>query len=138
MFLLDTNVISELRRKGADPHVLEWSRRHPPTDLFLSVISVLEIEQGALRLARKDRAQALLLQQWLDSYVVPSFADRILGVDMPVARRCARLHIPDPRADRDAFIAATALVHSFTVVTRNVRDFEPMGVRTLNPWEPRA
>jgi predicted nucleic acid-binding protein len=134
-FLLDTDVISELRRASkADPRVVEWARRQDPVELYLSVISVLEVELGALLVERKDRAQGALLLDWLNNQVLPGFGSRILPIDVAVARRCARLHVPDPRADRDALIAATALVHGFTVVTRNVRDFEPTAVPTLNPW----
>jgi predicted nucleic acid-binding protein len=135
MFLLDTNVISELRRpEKANPHVVHWSKHQDPGVLFLSVISILEVERGALLLDRRDRQQASMLLRWLENSVIPAFSERILPVDIFVARRCATLHVPDPRAGRDSFIAATALVHGFTVVTRNVRDFEPMGVPTLNPW----
>lgn len=135
MFLLDTNVVSELRKgRKADPAVTNWSRRGSQTDFFLSVISILEIEYGAHRLKRRDQRQAEMFLQWLEHRLIPAFADRILVVDIAIARRAAHLHVPDPKADRDALIAATALVHGFTVVTRNVRDFEPMGVSTLNPW----
>lgn len=139
MFLLDTNVISELRRpEKANPYVVEWSKRQETSELFLSVISILEVERGALLLHQKDRLQGSVLLRWLENSVIPTFAERILPVDVFVARRCASLHIPDPRADRDAFIAATALVHGLTVVTRNARDFLPMGVTTLNPWAAAA
>lgn len=84
---------------------------------------------------RKDGAQAAVLRRWIDRQVILPFEGKILPIDAEVALRCAPLHVPDPRPKRDAFIAATALVHGLTVVTRNVRDFEPMGVRTLNPWE---
>jgi predicted nucleic acid-binding protein len=133
-YLLDTNIISELRRASmADPRVQEWTRRKNLGELHLSVISVLEVELGPCRsIARIGRRRSPL--DWLNNQVLPGFGSRILPVDVAVARRCARLHVPDPRADRDALIAATALVHGFTVVTRNVRDFEPTAVATLNPW----
>ncbi len=89
---------------------------------------------GVLLVERRDAAQGVVLRSWLDKHVLPAFADRILPVDAAVARRCARLHVPDPRAERDALIAATALVRDLTVVTRNVGDFEATGVRLLNPW----
>jgi predicted nucleic acid-binding protein len=85
-------------------------------------------------LERRDKAQGAMLRAWIDTRVLPAFDGRILSVDTAVAKRCARLHVPDPRADRDALIAATALVHRLTVVTRNVADFEAMGVDLLNPW----
>ena len=135
-FLLDTNVLSELRRADkADAKVVAWASSVPTTAIFLSVITVLEIEVGALSVARRDEAQGSILRAWIDRQVLPSFEGRILAVDTGVAQRSARLHVPDPRAERDALIAATGLVHGLTVVTRNLADFEPTGVRTLNPWK---
>lgn len=135
--LLDTNVISELRKpqQRADPGVRRWVDARRTTDLFLSAITVLEVEVGIGRLARRDRAQAARLQTWLDDELLDVFAGRILAVDVPVARRAARLHVPDPRPERDALIAATAAVHGLTVVTRNLKDFEPLDVAVINPWE---
>lgn len=135
-FLLDTNVVSELRRpRRANPEVLAWARSIPALQLFLSSITILELEMGALLLGRRDRPQATLLRRWIDGSVMPSFAGRILPVDTAVARRCAQLHVPDPRPYRDSLIAATALVHDLIVVTRNRADFQPMNVAVLNPWE---
>jgi hypothetical protein len=104
-------------------------------DMFLSSVTILEIEIGALRLARRDSRQGRLIQRWIEQRVLPAFADRVLPVDTEVARRCARLHVPDPRLYRDSLIAATALVHGLIVATRNRADFEPMAVPMLNPWE---
>jgi predicted nucleic acid-binding protein len=138
MFLLDTNVISELRRPDkADRNVVAWAGTIPAATFFLSAISILEIELGALLMARKDAAQGAVLRAWIDDQILPRFDGRILAIDTAVAQRCARLHVPDPRADRDALIAATAMVHGLTVVTRNVADFEPVGVALFNPWEAR-
>ena len=137
MYLLDTNVVSELRKAKsgkADAGVIAWAAGLPASELFLSAISVLELEMGVLLVERRDTAQGVVLRSWLDKHVLPAFAERILPVDTAVARRCARLHVPDPRAERDALIAATALVRDLTVVTRNVGDFEATGVRLLNPW----
>ena len=135
MFLLDTNVLSELRRRErTHPKVAAWADSVPAGDLFLSVITVLEIEAGTLMLLRRDAAQGAVLRAWIDNKVLPAFAGRILNIDTQVAQRCARLHVPDPRAERDALIAATAWVHRMRVVTRNVGDFLPMGVDLLNPW----
>ena len=135
MYLIDTNVLSELRKAHrADPHVVEWARTIEPRCMYLSVISILEIRMGILSVQRKDLAQGNILQEWLVKKVLPAFTGRILNVDMDVALRCAELHVPDPRSDRDALIAATALVHKMTVVTRNCKDFQPMGVPIINPW----
>jgi predicted nucleic acid-binding protein len=136
MFLLDTNVVSELRRPHrTNPNVAKWADSVSPSDLFLSSISILELETGALLLARRDGGQGGLIRQWIEERVLTAFAERILAVDTTVARRCALLHVPDPKPYRDSLIAATALVHRLTVVTRNRADFEPMGVAVLNPWE---
>ena len=136
MFLLDTNVLSELRRRDrTDRNVAAWADALDPADLFLSAITILEIEAGTLLIERRDPAQGALLRTWINHRVLPAFAGRILAVDTAVAQRCARLHVPDPRAERDALIAATALVHRLKVATRNIADFRPMGVEIVNPWE---
>ena len=138
MYLLDTNVIAELRKATSpkvDQKVLGWATSVSTASLFLSVITVLELETGTLLVERRDPTQGAVLRSWLNTHVLPAFSDRILPVDTPVAQRCARLHVPDPRSDRDALIAATALVHGMTVVTRNIKDFAPTGVELLNPWE---
>jgi toxin FitB len=135
MFLLDTNVLSELRRpERADRHVLSWANARPVSSFFLSAISILEIELGVLLIERRDAAQGAILRDWIDLQILPCFEGRILAVDTMVAQRCARLHVPDPRAERDALIAATAIVHGLTVVTRNISDFAPMAVAVLDPW----
>ena len=136
MFLLDTNVVSELRRPArCNPRVLAWARGQAVTDFYLSSISILELEIGTQRLARKDLQQSETLRRWIDKVLLPQFDGRILPIDTAIAQRCAALHVPDPRSDRDALIAATALVHGMTVVTRNVQDFEPQGVTLVNPWQ---
>lgn len=139
MYVLDTNVLSELRkvRLGkADVNVAAWSESVDAADLFLSAITIMELELGVLSIERKDAAQGAVLRTWLERQVLPEFSERILPVDTAVAQRCARLHVPNKRNERDALIAATALVHGMTVVTRNVADFEPSGVAIANPWEP--
>ena len=136
--LLETNVITELRRSDkANRDVAGWAATVPVASFFLSAISILEIELGTLLIARRDVAQGAMLRQWIDQQILPGFEGRILAVDTVVAQRCARLHVPDPRAERDALIAPTAVVHGLTVVTRNAADFEPIGVAVLNPWQPR-
>ena len=138
MYLLDTNVISELRKAKSGkiaPKVLTWANRVPAASLFLSVITILELETGVLLVERRDPEQGTVLRTWLDDHVLPAFSERILQVDIAVAQCCARLHVPDPRSDRDALLAATALVHGMTVVTRNADDFSSSGVEILNPWE---
>ena len=136
MYLLDTNVVSELRRaKKAHQSVRMWAHSLSAASLYLSVISILELEIGVLLIERRDRKQGGILRAWMDGHVLPTFAGRILGIDTPVALRCAALQVPDPRSDRDALIAATALVHGMTVVTRNVSHFQPMGVTVVNPWQ---
>jgi hypothetical protein len=138
MFILDTNVVSELRKAKAgraDPNVAAWAADAVTATLFISVITILELEAGILLVARRDSEQAATLRAWLDQHVLPAFAGRVLAVDTAVAQRCARLHVPDRKSDRDALIAATALVHGMTVVTRNVADFAAIGVALLDPWQ---
>ena len=138
MFLLDTNVISELRKAGdgkADANVVAWLSSVDATTFYLSAVTLMEIELGIFRIERRDPPQGARLRAWMDHHVLPEFADRTLPVDTAVALRCAPLHVPDPRPERDAFIAATALTHGMTVVTRNLADFTPTGVPLLNPWE---
>ncbi len=138
MYLLDTNVISELRKaiKGkADQNVVNWANSVAASSLFLSVISILELETGILLVERRDLDQGTILRNWYNTQVLPAFSDRTLDINTQIAQRCAKLHVPDPCSDRDALIAATALVHGMTVVTRNISDFAATKVRLLNPWD---
>ncbi len=138
MYVLDTNVVSELRkiRAGkAAPNVAAWAEGVDATDLFVSAITIMELELGVLLIERKDATQGAMLRAWLEQHVLPEFSGRTLPVDTAVAQRCARLHVPDKCSERDALIAATALVHGMTVVTRNVADFQSTGVTILNPWK---
>jgi toxin FitB len=140
MFLLDTNVISELRKVKtgkADKNVTAWAESVSANDLFLSSITILELEIGVGLVERRDDVQGKMLRTWLDNQVLPAFQGRIISVDTVVAQCCAKLHIPNPCADRDSLIAATALVHKMTVVTRNVADFLVTDVCILNPWNMR-
>jgi len=138
MYLLDTNVVSELRKVrfgAADKNVATWTQTVDASELYVSAITLMEIEIGILSLERKDAKQGALFRTWLEKHVLPEFSTRTLSVDTAVARRCAQLHVPDRRGERDALIAATALVHGMTVVTRNVADFQPTSVAIFNPWE---
>ena len=135
--LLDTNVVSELRKLGdgrADARVVAWISARDAESFYISALTLMELEIGALRIERRDRAQGERLRRWMDRHVLPEFLERTLPVDSAVALECARLHVPDPRSKRDALIAATALVHGMTVVTGNLSDFETMGVATIDPW----
>lgn len=137
-YLLDTNVLSELRKPASSQNrqVRAWARSLRPSKVWISVISVLEIEIGIGRLERRDPVQGALLRRWLEDDLTPRFTGRVLLIDLDVVRAAARLHVPDPRPERDALLAATALIHNLTMVTRNTRDFEPTGVPLLNPWDP--
>ncbi|OHX36656.1 VapC toxin family PIN domain ribonuclease [Methylomonas sp. LWB] len=138
MYVLDTNVVSELRKVRigkADANVAAWADSVDAADLFLSVITVMELEFGVLSIERKDAGQGAVLRAWLEQQVLPEFSERTLPINTAVALRCAKLHVPDKRSERDALIAATALVHGMALVTRNVADFQATGVTILNPWE---
>lgn len=138
MYLLDTNVVSELRKtksNKANKHVLSWAAATPHSTLFLSSITVLELKIGILQVERRDAKQGTLLRTWLESLVLPTFADRILSVDTAVARTCAIMHVPNKRSDRDSLIAATAIVHGMIIVTRNVKDFDFDELKVINPWD---
>jgi|ERR1700733_4298017 predicted nucleic acid-binding protein len=138
MYLLDTNVISELRRaktNRASKSVVSWAKNIPASSLFLCAISILELEIGVLLIERRDRTQGKLLRRWLEEQVLHTFSDRILPIDTQTALRCAALHVPNPHSERDALIAATALTHGMTVATRNTADFRSTGVLLINPWQ---
>jgi toxin FitB len=138
MFVLDTNVVSELRKVRfgkADENVTAWTQSVDAADLFVSAITIMELELGVLSIERKDATQGAMLRSWLQQHVLPEFCGRTLAVDTAAAQRCARLRVPNKRGERDALIAATALVHGMTVVTRNAADFKSTGVPLINPWE---
>ena len=138
MFLLDTNVVSEMRKAGsgkADPNVVAWLSARDAAACYVSAVTLMELDLGILLMERRDPAQGARLRVWMEDHVLPEFPERTIPIDRAVALACARLHVPDPRPERDAFIAASALVHGMTIVTRNVADFAPMGVGVVNPWE---
>jgi hypothetical protein len=143
MYLLDTNVVSEMQKAfparnrpaKIDRHVRSWVASVSASDLYLSAITILELDLGFLLLERRDAVQGAMLRSWVRGRVLESFAGRILAVDVAIAQRCAALIVPDPLEDRDALIAATALVHGMTVVTRNVTHFLRTGVPVVNPWD---
>ncbi len=137
MLILDTNVVSELRKVRAgrvDPRFVRWVDGTEPASLYLSAITIMELETGVGLIERRDGHQGRLLRSWLELRVLPGFANRILPVDVAVAHRCGAMHVPDRRNDRDALIAATALVHGMTVVTRNISDFIATGAKLIDPW----
>lgn len=138
MFVLDTNVVSELRkvRSGkANSGVAAWAEKVPSVELFISAITIQELEHGVLLMERSDPTQGAMLREWLDQSVTAAFKNRVIAVDERVARSAAALHVPDPAPFRDALIGATALVHEMTVVTRDLKDFTRFdGVDVLNPW----
>jgi predicted nucleic acid-binding protein len=138
MFLLDTNVISELRKSAAgkaNRGVTAWANETPAALMFMSVISLHELEHGVLLAERSDPAKGAVLRAWLDNSVMGAFQERIIEVAAPIALQAAALHVPDPAPYRDAFIGATALVHGLTMITRNVTDFERFAdLNVLNPW----
>jgi len=135
VYLLDTNVISELRqgKPNQSAEVRNWAAQHRASTLYLSAITLLELERGILLLERRTPPQGAALRVWLTG-VRAAFAGRILPFTEQAASLCAALHVPDPCSERDAMIAATALEHGFTVVTRNTPDFANTGIQLVNPW----
>ncbi|MFC6619303.1 type II toxin-antitoxin system VapC family toxin [Deinococcus radiophilus] len=138
MYLLDTNVISELRKVKsgrANEGVVAWSQTVTTAELYLSVITVQELELGVLLKERRDLQQGAVLRKWLDGQVLPAFAGRILPITLEIARRTANLNVPQQRAFYDSLIAATALEHGYTLVTRNEADMQGTGVEIVNPFQ---
>lgn len=140
MYLIDTNVLSEFRKLftgRADQSFSRWFDGVAVEQLYVSVMTLFEIEYGILRLQRHDARQALVLSDWFEQ-AKAQMQGRIIDIDPAIALRCAALHIPDARSQRDSFIGATALVHGLTLLTRNIRDFQGMGIEIINPWEQPA
>ncbi|WP_017326613.1 type II toxin-antitoxin system VapC family toxin [Synechococcus sp. PCC 7336] len=138
MFLLDTNIVSELRKVGSpkvNSGVEQWAKATPGEQTYISVVTIFEIERGILQAERKDSRKGKILREWFDKQVLTNYSERTIPLTTAIAQRCALLHVPDPMPDYDALIAATAIVHGLIVVTRNVEDFKRMGVKLLNPWD---
>jgi len=134
-YLLDTNVISALRRREKlELRVAAWFSEVRAAELSISIVTLLEIEIGVLRMERKDPEQGAMLRRWKNEWVVPAFAGRVWPVDAAVSDVCSRLHVPDPRPVLDSLIAATEIAHGKTLVTRNVADFRSLPVAVVNPW----
>ena len=138
MYLLDTNAISEMRKAQqgkASPAFTAWLKGRNGATLYTCAVVMMELERGVLGMERKDPAQGLHLRRWLDGTIKPLFAGRILPIDEDTAAICARLHVPDRSPENDAWIAAIAIQHHLTIVTRNVADFAESGAKLLNPFE---
>lgn len=136
MIILDTNVVSELRKQSTgrcDNNVSQWSESIDISNTYLSVITVLEIELGIRQIERRDKTQAGVLQDWFDK-LMSVYENRLIPIDKPVALQAAALHVPDPKPERDALIASCALAHGSALATRNTKDFKHMGLKLINPW----
>ena len=138
MYLLDTNIISELKKLDSGkihPQVQRWAYSINLMQTKVSVVSIIEIRTGILSLARKGQAQAASFDNWFTNRLLPAYRTRTLSVDTEVALICAQLHIPTKRPINDAYIAATAIAHNLTPVTRNMRDFQGLPLMLENPFE---
>ncbi len=138
MYLLDTNIISEGRKLGTsrvDPHTALWLGRIDAEASYVSAMTIFELERGVRQMERRDTSQGAVLRRWFNDQIMVNYEHRTLPLSREVALICAGLHIPDPKSERDAWIAATAIEAGLTVVTRNVDDFATMGVTLINPFE---
>lgn len=136
MFIVDTNVVSTLRKPDKAPHeLLAWAEAQDPSQVYISAISIFEIEYGIRLKAHTDAKQGQILLEWFEGIVLPAYDGKILPVCVDTARTCAPLHVPNKRPERDALIAATAIFHQMTLVTRNDKDFLGMNCALLNPWK---
>lgn len=135
-YLLDTNVVSALRVRGRNPLVEAWATSVPLTDQFVTATTIAEIERGVIAKERSDPAQGMILRRWLDEHVLPAFASRVLPFDLAAARVLAAYRVPEHAPFDDALIAAIAQSAGMTVVTQNIKHFQPLGVACLDPWHP--
>ncbi|MEX2366721.1 MAG: type II toxin-antitoxin system VapC family toxin [Pseudohongiellaceae bacterium] len=133
MYLLDTVVLSEIRKRQRDPAVVQWVTNQRDADLFLSAVTIGEIERGIVLQKNRNSPFSDELSHWLDR-ILSLYSDRVLPVDIATARRWGRLSAEIGNDSPDLLIAATAMIHGLTVVTRNTRHFEPTGVAVLNPF----
>ena len=134
-YLLDTNVVSALRIRGRNRPVEVWAASVPVGDQFVSAFTIAEIERGVIFKERSDAEQGAVLRRWFDENVLPTFAERVLPFDLSAARILAAYRVPEHAPFDDALIAAVAEAAEMTVVTRNARHFEPLGVPCLDPWD---
>ncbi|MBB3464249.1 type II toxin-antitoxin system VapC family toxin [Rhizobium sp. BK377] len=138
MLLLDTNVVSELRKVAsgrADPNVVVWNETVDPEETFISSVVLHELEIGVRLVEHNDAAAGKVMRNWLENAVLSAFSGRILPLDESAARQAAKWHVPHPKPINDVYIAATAFTRRMTLVTRNVKDFETLGVALKNPWD---
>lgn len=139
MYLLDTNIISELRllpKNRANANFVAWASQFPDDRIFyINSVVVMELERGVMLKQRKDPEQGNILANWLYNEILPSFSGRILNIDKAVAHVCSSLHVPNPKPENDAWIAATAIAHGMTLVTHNVKDFNGINVDIIDPFK---
>ena len=141
MFLLDTNIISESRKLGTariDAQAARWLSEVDVEATFVSAMTIFELERGVRQMERRDAVQGAGLRRWFESQVLATYEQRTLPLSLNVAMICAGLHIPDPKSERDAWIAATAIEAGLMLATRNVSDFEGMGMELVNPFKDGA
>jgi toxin FitB len=138
MYLLDTNIISESRKLGTsriDRHAAQWLSQVDVEVTFISAMTIFELERGVRQMERRDAQQGAVLRRWLSDQIMTTYEQRTLPLSRAVALICAGLHIPNPKSERDAWIAATAIDAGLSVVSRNVSDFAGIGVGLINPFE---